>query len=33
VVNVADAFDLRLDLNCGYLARLPQKFTNAFCRC
>ena len=27
VVNVADARDLRLDLNAGYLARLAQKFT------
>jgi hypothetical protein len=27
VVNVADARDLRLDLNCGYLARLAQKLT------
>ena len=27
VVNVADARDFRLDLNVGYLARLPQKFT------
>ena len=27
VVNVADARDLRLDLNPGYLARLAQKFT------
>ena len=27
VVNVADARDLRLDLNPGYLARLAQKLT------
>ena len=26
-VNVADARDVRLDLNPGYLARLAQKFT------
>lgn len=33
MVNVADARDLRLDLNVGYFARLLQKFRYARCKC
>jgi hypothetical protein len=33
VVYSADFRDFRLDLKCGYPARLPKKLVNALCRC